>query len=441
MFSRIRRKWSRAKTEPSLPEAEDLDLTRTWTKTLSLTPSDEQIISRLSFAPETQLVERPPRYQSPSLLTRWSERTVFNNVESGFLALPTEILLHLQLFLTPSSEVALRHTCSRFYHLFQTPSFYLSGDEKWNFICYTERDQDPNELDRLVCGRCRELHPKKAFPASEIHQRPGERDCRQVWLCAHRALGYQRTVKFIKAGVEAPFRSENLDPCSRCRECIRHRSIADRPDKGTSESAIEDPNSQALLISKIALLQAPSPAYTTRGQAAGMYVETFQVKDVSAALQSINFRICPHIKLGDPCILSTFCRACISTQRLPPGVKGPPCISETRREFSDLGIPAKCKGSCWYRSCKTKFMFQARESLAPDASGKRQVWLFIVIYRWLGPLLTAKKDAKWLDHTVDHWERGEMREAWDNWDRGQRARHCLPNWNICLLDPEDCNLR
>jgi len=65
----------------------------------------------------------------------------------------------------------------------------------------------------------------------------------------------------------------------------------------------------------------------------------------------------------------------------------------------------------------------------------------IVAYRWLGPLLTKGKDSTWLDHSVDCHERMEMREAWESWDKTFNGRQCMPNWDICLLHPEDCNLR
>ena len=307
----------------------------------------------------------------------------------------------------------------------------------------TERDQDPQSLDKLVCGHCQELHIRSTFPSAEIKQAPTSRDCRQVWLCAHRYVGFQKSIRGIKAGVEAPFRVETLEPCSRCRNSIRNRSVADRPEKGTSVTDLENPKAESLLISKIGLLQAPSPLYNVRTTGgSGMYQEVFQVKSVSSALQAIDFRLCPHLKLGDPYILSKFCRACINTQRLPPGVKGPPCISENKREFGEAKIGPKCKGTCYTRGCKTQFMFQAKESLSPDASGRRQVWLFIVVYRWLGPLLTAGRDSTWTEHSVNHQERKEMRAKWTDWEKTSRAgRQCMPNWSICLLHPEDSNLR
>jgi hypothetical protein len=407
-----------------------------------LTPSDEELVSRLAFAPETEFIERSPRKQTPSIATHLSERVIFNNVEQGFLALPTELLIFLQRYLTPSSEVALRHTCSRFFHLYTTPSFVLTGPELFDFLCMTERDQDPTQLDRLVCGKCQELHHRSSFPSAEVNQEPTARDCRQVWLCAHRSLGYQRTIRTIKAGVEAPFRVESLEPCSRCRNTIRHRSVADRPGKGTLLMHLEDPKAQSLLISKIALLQAPSASYSSRTSNGGaMYKEIFQAKDVSAALQAIDFRLCPHLKLGDPYILSKFCRACLNTQRLPPGVRGPSCINEAKREFGETREGVKCKGACFTRKCKTQFMFQTRESLSPDASGRRQIWLIIVVYRWLGPLLSDGRDATWNDHSVDHKERKEMRGKWSDWEKASRAgRQCMPNWSICLLHPGDSHL-
>ena len=442
MLGRFKRKLSRTKSVP-LADGGPGNSAALKQRAFTLSPSDEQLVSKLSFTPETEFIERAPDLKTPSVATRASERTVINNVESGFLALPTEILVFLQAYLTPSSEVALRHSCSRFFHLYRLVSFYLMGSELLEFLCMVERDQDPARLDKLVCGVCQGLHPRTAFPSSEVKQPSLQRDCRQVWLCAHKHLGYPRTIKLIKAGVESPFRSENLEPCSRCRDAIRNRSVGDRPEKGTSQMELESPKSESLLISKIGLMQAPAPIYNLRGASgsSGMYREVFQAKDVSAALQGINFRLCSHLELGDPYILSKFCRSCINTQKLPPGVKGPTCISEPdKKDFGQAKTIGRCKGSCYTRGCKTKFMFQARESLSPDASGRRQIWLIIVVYRWLGPLLNAGRDKNWQEHTSLHKERLEMKRKWIEW-RDNGGQQCMPNWSISLLHPDDSNLR
>ena len=446
MLERFKRRLSRTKSVPQTtgdrnPHHHETSNLRA--RTLSLSPSDEQLVSKLSFAPDTQLVERAPVLKTPSVATRASERTVVNNVESGFLALPTEILMFLQPYLTPSSEVALRHSCSRFFHLYRTPSFYLLGPDLFEFLCMTERDQDPNRLEKLVCGVCQGLHPRPTFPSAEVKQPPLERDCRQIWLCAHKFLGYQRSIKAIKADVNTPFRSENLEPCSRCRDIIRNRSVADRPERGTLPPEVESEKAESLLISKIGLMQAPAPIYNARGASgsSGMYREVFQAKDVSMALQSIDFRLCSHLKLGDPYILSKFCRSCINTQKLPPGVKAPVCISESdKKDFGQTKTIGRCKGTCYTRDCKTQFMFQTRESLTPDASGRRQIWLIVVVYRWLGPLLTAGRDKNWREHSSDHKERFEMKRKWMEW-RENGGKQCMPNWSISLLHPDDSNLR
>jgi len=445
MLGRFRQRISRTKSAASI---EDGQADRQLQRTLTLTPSDEQLISRLTFTEATTLDDRPPRKLNPSIYsqlsatTTTSQRTIFNNVDSGFLSLPTEVLLLLQKYLRPSSEVALRHTCSRFFHLFRLPSFYLAGDDRFEFMCMTERDQDPKNLERLVCARCRELHQKSSFPSAEYGKEPIDRDCSQVWLCAHKHIGYQKTIKNIKAGHEAPFRAEVLEPCSRCRNTVRSRSIADRPEKGTSTADLESDKAQSLLITKIAILQAPSPNYnekTTSGS--GLYKEVFGVKDVAAALSAIDFPICPHLRLGDPYLLSRFCRSCINTQRLPPGVKGPPCISESKREYGGRDSFGKCRQSCYQRGCKTKFMFQARESLAADASGRRQIWLILAVYRWLGPLQSAGSDNTWTTHAINHAARGEMRQKWASLEKMSKVNRPMPNWSICLLNAEDCNVR
>lgn len=438
MIGKFKRKLSRTKSVPSDEQLKE----STPTHHLTLTPSVEQLVTKLSFAPDTDLAERTPRQKTASVGTRWSERTVWNNVESGFLALPTECLLNIQQYLVPSSEVSLRQSCSRFFHLYKTQSFYLIGPQQFDFICMIERDQDPTQLDRLVCGVCKELHPRKAFPSAEVRHEPIKRDCRQVWLCAHKHLSYNQSIKQIKTGPESPFRAENLLPCSRCRDTIRSRSVADRPEKGTSQMELESPKSLSLLISKIGLMQAPTPLYIRGSGGSGMYKEIFAVKKVSDALQSVDFRLCPHVKLGDPVILSKFCRSCINTQKLPPGVKGPPCISESdKRDPGKDKIVGRCKGTCFTRGCKTQWMFQSRESLAPDASGRRQIWLIIVVYRWLGPLLTEGRDRLWSDHATNYPERVEMQRRWAVWDKDTRGQACMPNWSICTLHPNDSNLR
>lgn len=443
MLGRFRRRLSRTKSVAVDAEhLVDPDLRRTH----SLTPSDEQLISKLKFTEDTNLDDKPPRKLNPSIhshvsaATSSSQRTVFNKVDSGILALPTEVLLALHELLSRSSEVALRHSCARFFHLFRLPSFYLSGDDRFEFLCMTERDQDPENLERLVCGTCRDLHMKSSFPSAEKKKGP-ERDCRQVWLCAHKSLGYEKAIKTIKAGHEAPFRSENIEPCSRCRDGVRNRSVADRPDKGTSVSELESEHAASLLISKIALLQKNAPQYNQKiTSGSSSYREVFGVKEVADALSAIDFPICSHIKLSDPYLLSRFCRACINTSKLPQGIKGPPCISESRRECGDPDYLGKCKQSCYTRGCKTRFMFQARESLAPDSSGHRQVWLILAIYRWLGPLQSAGSDILWRSHTVNHTDRLQMRQKWEILEKN-RSRKPMPNWSICLLHPEDSSVR
>lgn len=444
MLGRFKRRLSRTK---SVTVEADHDVDPRLKKTFSLTPSDEQLFSRLTFTEDTNLDNKPPRKLNPSVhshvsaATTSSQRTVFNNINSGILSLPTEVLLALQKHLKPSSEVALRHTCARFFHLFRLPSFYLSGDEKFEWLCMSERDQDPDQLDKLVCGLCRDLHAKAAIPAAERRLPPAERDCRQIWLCAHKHMGYQKTIKTVRPGHEAPFRAENIEPCSRCRELIRSRSVSERPEKGTTQTDLESENTQSLMVTKIALLQAPCPSYNEKtSSGSSSYKEVFGVKEVADALSAIDFPICSHLRLSDPYMLSRFCRSCINTTKLPPGIKGPPCISESKRDFGDPEYLGKCKQTCYTRNCKTKFMFQARESLAPDASGRRQVWLILAIYRWLGPLQTANRDTSWLSHSIPHATRTDMRKKWETLEKSTR-RKPMPNWSICLLNPEDPGVR
>jgi hypothetical protein len=56
------------------------------------------------------------------------------------------------------------------------------------------------------------------------------------------------------------------------------------------------------------------------------------------------------------------------------------------------------------------------------------------------PAAKAYKDRMWVDHTVDAAEMVEMRIKWMTWLR-DHGRKCMPDWSICQLHPEDCNLR
>lgn len=155
-----------------------------------------------------------------------------DNSASYLLSLPAEILLLLQCNFTPCAQVSLRQSCSRFLHLYSRPSPNLAGDDRFTFVCHLERDRKPNRScnsDRLVCSHCRGMHAKSTFSSTEQRKPAHQRDCRQLWLCLHRALDFRQVAHRIRA-VETAFRVEDLDPCVQCKALIRDRSVADRPE-------------------------------------------------------------------------------------------------------------------------------------------------------------------------------------------------------------------
>ncbi|KAL9105322.1 MAG: hypothetical protein Q9227_009489 [Pyrenula ochraceoflavens] len=317
--------------------------------------------------------------------------------DSPLLALPTELLQLLPVYLSRSALVSLRQTSSRLHTLFSrlpaSSSSSLSGPARFAFLTFLERDNTtrlfPIPPPRTLCGHCQRFHPRSAFPSTMHSQPAASRDCRQVWLCPHKSLSYTRASKVLRPRFEEKneesFRAQTLFPCSRCRDSIRHRAAADP--------------SACLLTTKIALLQRPLPG---SGNFNG---ELFPVRDVSAALRALNFKMCPHISIGDPFLLSRYCRACLATKSMKAmaGDKLSGCISDVNSERLEDGGKkkgSKCKGGCFVRGCGTGYMFQTRESLAPDGAGRRQVWLLLVIYRWLGGLKPPTEDASVESGTV-----------------------------------------
>lgn len=387
---------------------------------------------------------------------------------SPLLSLPTELLHQLPPYLPPSAVVSLRQTCSRLHTVLgllpHSSSSSLSPSSTFAFLLMLDRDNlttySPSHPPRLLCGHCRRLHPRSAFPAAHISLHPLRRSCRQLWLCPHKSYTHPRAAKLLRPPRDSNtlFITKNIDPCPRCRDNIRHRVAADP--------------SNTILTTKIALLQRPTPL-PRRGQAP----DVFPVKDVSAALQALNFRICPHIRISDHLLLSRFCRVCLSTRSVKANGR---CIQDCNSErLNTTGYGGgKCKGQCFKKGCNSGWMFQARESLKPDATGRRQVWLVLGVWRGLGKLKiqdddddsgvdeiisdpdeeagdektdatrnagpdpgTGDKEPAWVDHTVDVPERAAMRKHWEEWNRGSGGGgKCLPDWSICLLHPEDGGL-
>ena len=100
-----------------------------------------------------------------------------DNSASRLLQLPTELLLQLQHYLSPCSQVSIRQSCARFLPIYSCPSYYLMGESRFTFLCYLERDDFHPSIarTRFVCGRCRDLHAKSAFPSHELRRLPHER--------------------------------------------------------------------------------------------------------------------------------------------------------------------------------------------------------------------------------------------------------------------------
>lgn len=383
---------------------------------------------------------------------------------SPLLSLPTELLQLLPPYLPPSALVALRQTCSRLHTILgllpHSSSSSLSRTSTFTFLLMLDRDNltsyAPSTPPRLLCGQCQRFHPRSAFPAAHASLHPLHRSCRQLWLCPHKSYTHPRAAKFLRPPQDSNtlFITKNIDPCPRCRDSIRHRVASDPTN--------------TILTTKIALLQRPTPL-PKRGQAP----DVFPVKDVSAALQTLSFRLCPHIRISDHQLLSRFCRVCLSTRSVKANGR---CIQDCNSErLSGTGYGGgKCKGQCFKRGCNTGWMFQTRESLKPDASGRRQVWLVLAVWRAVGnlkipedddagtadeivwdpeemgdgkkdtlpePIMSpgvGERDPAWLDHTVDAPERASMRKHWEQWNRGAGGGgKCLPDWSALLLLSDD----
>lgn len=160
ILERMRRKLSRSKSVSLPSEGGDDDgdqdiLVGTgpppWQgKPLTLSPSDEQLVAKLAFTEETNFIPHTPTLPTLSVGTGYSERTVFNNVDSGILSLPTELLMSLLPCLSLSAEVALRQTCSRFLHLYSTQSFLLTGQDLFEFICVSQSCPTPSTIAALL---------------------------------------------------------------------------------------------------------------------------------------------------------------------------------------------------------------------------------------------------------------------------------------------------
>lgn len=90
-----------------------------------------------------------------------------------------------------------------------------------------------------------------------------------------------------------------------------------------------------------------------------------------------------------------------------------------------------------------------------DISGRRQIWLILGIYRWLGPLMVEKETIEekanaeraetifavarvqegrlLVDHTVDVAQMVEMRVNWKTWLRTMGGNVCLTGASVVCI--------
>ena len=138
-------------------------------------------------------------------------------VITGLQTLPTEILLHIQSHLPPSSKVLLNHVHRRFYRsldysmedfvseyaqprirsIFLDPSERDAAHSKLSelskLLCMLDRDHLIRK-SRAVCGVCCSVHQTSLFSTTELQKDSTIRQCLgregRLWVCPHTVLSY-----------------------------------------------------------------------------------------------------------------------------------------------------------------------------------------------------------------------------------------------------------
>ena len=209
-------------------------------------------------------------------------------------ALPTELLLDVSRYLSPSDLVSLRYVCRQLSLIFADsmkdfsleyalPQYTPFGPSRLQMrdaalLKHLERMKLLRLLDRdqiicpgrAVCGACCSLHNVSLFSKDELQKPCGTRQCLgregRLWICPETILNYDQ--------LEAYEYYSNIEPFRRCDTCDHHESI----------------QLDTMVIIR-SLFDITENVYVSRAEVANL-------------LQHYDLRICPHVRLGSTEVLS-----------------------------------------------------------------------------------------------------------------------------------------
>lgn len=300
--------------------------------------------------------------------------------------LPTEIIIDLASYLSPSSYMSLSYSCRTIRKNMDVSITHLLGDtasmcqssasalstevrsrrflERWDLLCMLDRDGKP-PLSKTFCGGCEQAHT--AFSQPWLAQPVEERRCLGtaglVWICPHQILEYGKATASM---------ARDSHECEGIASYIGGTWCSRVAGYGTFLTHWP--------IMRVVPNCVPSS------------------EEVNEALGPLNAPVCPHLRLNDAHIASVY--------------------SQTRplrrcRKYEG-GTTKDCRPEvCWSEPplvticnfCSTRIQFQIRgQYYGPDA-------LYVTILRKFTKIRSCT-DPAWICHVAHPADFEEYARAW-----------------------------
>lgn len=291
---------------------------------------------------------------------------VENSKKSILHRLPPEIVLLIVQHLKPFELECLRYVCRLFYHNYPTTRL-LTTQGKFELQCLLEREPG---LKKMACRMCwSKRHDKSMFYPLDWDQNPHYRKCKRyrrglLQFCPYQSASFDDVVLLSKSSNQA----YQFPKCSHDAFDMA-LALQERP------CLFQDETWTIVRWGKCKVLT------TTTLVAIYPSAKIPSIADAERAFLALDIPLCPHLHLGDPCVIKQYRPDLVARHKV-----GPLHQFNTVQNCCCL----HCRGfKC--RFCDSRFRFRVHVKKEPLTS----TCIGVLIMRNLGKLKDPN-DPCWL---------------------------------------------
>ena len=292
-------------------------------------------------------------------------------IPEGLLKFSTELILEIADYLPPSSYMSLSYSCRRIRNGMSASIEHVLGNKlrigQWSASAPSIEMRNIRSLERLewrqmldrdrkvpspraFCSRCSCTHDRSLFSMQSLTQPSTERRCLgsagRLWICPYRSLDYDQAIGFLTSAKN-------------------HFSTP-----GRFYWLGRSPTPEGSFIIFWPILKMPQDGVPSN-------------QEVEEALRSLKAPMCPHLRLNDACVASTYLKDC----------------GRLQHEFWIWKTTTVC------RFCHIEIRFIVRKHL------RDPVTLNLVVLRRI-EFLQSCTDRTWIRYVADPADLKEYEDAW-----------------------------